>query len=238
MSHQVQRPTPRVLAAAVALGLAAASAPPPARCSIKSCAELAAESSEWAAHTFGPVCAGRGAAPLPGCSGATPWAQSLDRCTTAGLRLCTRDELYLGVGTSSGCGYNGQYLWSATECAHKSFYAVKGIAGGATECAPVNASAHHYGQCCADVDPASCARTAAPSVTRRPSPPPTPLPTAEPTPPPSPAPSPVPTVEVDCSVARCADLGWDTAHYGSSDVCGASDGAPLDGCSGQVRMPR
>jgi hypothetical protein len=39
---------------------------------------------------------------------------------------------------------------------------------------------------------------------------------------------------VACSALRCSELRWNAAAWGTADVCGASDDAPLDGCSGQL----
>lgn len=61
-------------------------------------------------------------------------------------------------------------------------------------------------------------------------------PTMPPTLPPSPAPTPEPSVTSDCSIERCADLGWNSEAYGDPAVCGETDADVLTGgdCSGEV----
>jgi len=76
--------------------------------------------------------------------------------------------------------------------------------------------------------------TVEPTNTPLPTPQPTPLPTAEPSPVPTPVPSYVPTIHVECSALRCSELGWDSTTWGTSSVCGETDGPPFNGCSGQL----
>ena len=87
----------------------------------------------------------------------------------------------------------------------------------------------------ATYDPSSAPTTThAPSNTYKPSAQPTPLPTGQPTPIPTPVPTSVPTVSIECSSKLCSELSWPAGPWGSAVVCGASDEAPLVGCSGQV----
>ena len=73
-----------------------------------------------------------------------------------------------------------------------------------------------------------------PTVSQKPTGQPTPPPTAGPTYLPSEAPTHIPTVQLECSKKRCSELNWVIDKFGTSAVCGASDEAPLTGCSGKV----
>ena len=60
-----------------------------------------------------PKCSVFSKSSLPDClSGSFEEATSI--CSSAGGRLCTKDEIQNGCATSDECGYNNQFLWSST----------------------------------------------------------------------------------------------------------------------------
>lgn len=69
-------------------------------------------------------------------------------CTGVGARLCSAAEITSGVGKSTGCKMDTQFVWTSTPCDADSFLGAK--AKGETECMSVDTSAPL--KCCSDED--------------------------------------------------------------------------------------
>eukprot|EP00730_Choanoeca_flexa_P006389 TRINITY_DN12143_c4_g6_i1.p1 TRINITY_DN12143_c4_g6~~TRINITY_DN12143_c4_g6_i1.p1 ORF type:complete len:1307 (+),score=146.15 TRINITY_DN12143_c4_g6_i1:162-4082(+) len=61
-----------------------------------------------------PVLDGRGSSTCSNKSVTLSEAQ--DFCARAGARLCTLEELASGIAAATGCGHDGNYIWSSTPC--------------------------------------------------------------------------------------------------------------------------
>ena len=113
-------------------------------CSALTCADLGWSNGD----AFGDarVCGASDALPLAGCSGLVNWTAALEVCQSAGARLCAADELSAARGT--GCGYDDESVWSATECGEGAFIAGRGAGDDAEQCAA--SEELRYARCCAD----------------------------------------------------------------------------------------
>jgi hypothetical protein len=86
------------------------------------------------------------------CSGAVTWSAAKDMCEVHGGRLCTASE----VGTETlgtGCGYNGNNIWSSTSCGDGKYYQPLGSHSHKEadwDCA-AKEEVTGYARCCADV---------------------------------------------------------------------------------------
>ena len=84
---------------------------------------------------------------LGGCSGLLSWSEATSFCESAGARLCTAQELASKESFSTGCGLDGEFLWSSTEC--DTGYSL--VLGKGTEAACGSANEANYARCCADI---------------------------------------------------------------------------------------
>ena len=123
-------------------------------CSVSTCAQLG-----WT-DEFGSasVCAASDAPPLSTCSGYASWTAAAETCENVGARLCTLDELVGDEARGTGCDYDYEIVWSATECGTDGHFVTRGASyiGEDSHCA-VN-SAMHRVRCCADVTCDNAAR--------------------------------------------------------------------------------
>ena len=53
---------------------------------------------------------------MGGCLTSATWLQAQQRCSEYGARLCSRNELMAAEGT--GCGIDGELIWTWDECGH------------------------------------------------------------------------------------------------------------------------
>ena len=145
---------------------------------------------------------------LGGCSTDIAWEDAIGFCQVAGARLCTALELQNSEALQTGCGIDGEMVWSSSECEG----GVTTVTGGGdrpdlgrealVECALE--STPHPVRCCADVVTESAPETPAPSVASLSSETPTVAPAV-------------------MSSSSCDDLGWvNAALFGDTTVCGES----------------
>lgn len=78
------------------------------------------------------------------------WVHAENICYEAGGRLCTMSELKAGVPMHTGCGHDGQRVWSSTGCTTQGIKGYISMVGtGKPQCA--RDSTNHAVRCCADV---------------------------------------------------------------------------------------
>ena len=52
----------------------------------------------------------------PGCVEAVTFDEAEAICSTEGMRLCTKEEVYGGFGKSIGCGFSYYHVWTSSQC--------------------------------------------------------------------------------------------------------------------------
>lgn len=119
--------------------------------SCKTCGELG-----WDPLVRGPldVCAASEVAtPDGGCiDPPVPITVAEEFCANLGARLCSLDELHVGVTSTTGCGKDAERVWSRSACGNGQFYTAAGTPDQAgihpDACTPGTSTAHT--RCCAD----------------------------------------------------------------------------------------
>jgi hypothetical protein len=51
---------------------------------------------------------------IPTCEDASTWTEAVTQCDAIGARLCTAQELSDDCTRGSGCGHDGDHIWSST----------------------------------------------------------------------------------------------------------------------------
>lgn len=59
-------------------------------------------------------CSVWGESDIPTCEHASTWAEAVNQCHAIGARLCTAQELSDDCTRGSGCGHDGDHIWSST----------------------------------------------------------------------------------------------------------------------------
>lgn len=71
------------------------------------------------------------------------------KCLKLGGRMCSQADIEAGVGKSTGCGFDSQFLWTSTPCGASSYIQAKGNGDGSTQCEVAKAKGPM--RCCSDV---------------------------------------------------------------------------------------
>jgi len=97
-------------------------------------------------HSSGKKCFGGQNSKIANTDG---WAHAENICYEAGGRLCTSAELSAGVPMHTGCGHDGQRVWSSTACISRGGAGhISMVATGKAQCSKGNTD--HAVRCCAD----------------------------------------------------------------------------------------
>ena len=71
------------------------------------------------------------------------------KCLKLGGRMCSQEDIEAGVGKSTGCGFDSEFLWTSTPCGANSFIQAKGNGDGSTQCRAAKSKGPM--RCCSDV---------------------------------------------------------------------------------------
>ena len=63
--------------------------------------------------------------------------------------MCSQADIEAGVGKSTGCNFDTEFLWTSTACGTNSYIKARGSGDGATECAVAKSKGAM--RCCSDV---------------------------------------------------------------------------------------
>ena len=113
----------------------------------KNCATLG-----WEVSPTGTACGESDKAFKKGEDKCFTWKNHPDaerKCLKLGGRMCSQADIEAGVGKSTGCQFDSQFLWTSTPCGTKAYIKAKGDGSGETECAYAKSKGPM--RCCSDV---------------------------------------------------------------------------------------
>ena len=86
------------------------------------------------------------------CSGKLTHEEAVTFCADANMRLCSLSEMSNEETRATGCGYDGQQVWTSTLCLAGAYWSQKGNPGTAQPVCQPMGEAVANARCCADAD--------------------------------------------------------------------------------------